>query len=164
MYNWKKNAALFLSSQSISLFGSSVVSFAIVWFITKQTHSGLWGSLLTVSSFFPQFVVSFFAGVWADRYSRKKLIIVADTMIAAFTCLLVFLIPKFTNAGIMMAALIAISFIRSVGAGTQTPAVSAMIPSLVPRREAYEDQRVQCINREYLVCLARSIALRCLLV
>ena len=74
----------------------------------------------------------FFSGVWADRYSRKKLIIAADTMIAAFTCLLVLLIPRFTNTGIMMAALIVISFIRSVGAGVQTPAVAAMIPSLVP--------------------------------
>ena len=106
MNNWKKNTALFLSSQAISLFGSSVVSFAIVWFVTRQTHSGLWVSLLTISSYLPQFVVSFFAGVWADRYSRKKLIIAADTMIAAFTCLLVLLIPRFTNTGIMMAALI----------------------------------------------------------
>lgn len=135
MNNWKKNTALFLTSQAISLFGSSVVSFAIVWFITRQTHSGLWVSLLTVSSYLPQFVVSFYAGVWADRYSRKKLIIAADTMIAAFTCLLVFLIPQFTNTGIMMASLIAISFIRSVGAGIQTPAVSAMIPSLVPEEK-----------------------------
>lgn len=135
MNNWKKNTALFLTSQAISLFGSSVVSFAIVWFITRQTQSGLWVSLLTVSSYLPQFVVSFFAGVWADRYSRKKLIIAADTMIAAFTCLLVFLIPQFTNTGIMMAALIVISFIRSVGAGIQTPAVSAMIPSLVPEEK-----------------------------
>ena len=94
MNNWKKNTALFLTSQAISLFGSSVVSFAIVWFITRQTQSGLWVSLLTVSSYLPQFVVSFFAGVWADRYSRKKLIIAADTMIAAFTCLLVFLIIR----------------------------------------------------------------------
>lgn len=132
MNNWKKNVVLFLTSQAISLFGSSVVSFAIVWFITRQTHSGLWVSLLTVSSYLPQFLVSFFAGVWADRYSRKKLIIVADTMIAAFTCLLVLLFPRFTNIGMMMAALIVISFIRSVGAGVQTPAVSAMIPSLVP--------------------------------
>lgn len=122
---------LFLSSQANSLFGSSVVSFAIVWFVTRETSSGLWVSLLTISSYLPQFVVSFFAGVWADRYSRKKMIIAADTMIAVFTCLLVFLIPQFTDTGAMMAALIGISFIRSVGAGIQTPAVSVIIPSLV---------------------------------
>lgn len=126
---------LFLSSQAISLFGSSVVSFAIVWFITRQTGSGLWVSLLTVSSYLPQFIFSFFAGVWADRYSRKKLIIAADSMIAVFTCLLVFLIPQFPDISTMTGALIAISFIRSVGAGIQTPAVSALIPSLVPEEK-----------------------------
>lgn len=131
MDNWKKNVTLFLSSQAISLFGSSVVSFAIVWFVTRETSSGLWVSLLTISSYLPQFFVSFFAGVWADRYSRKKMVIVADTMIAVFTCLLVFMILQFTDTGAMMAALIGISFIRSVGAGIQTPAVSAIIPSLV---------------------------------
>jgi DHA3 family macrolide efflux protein-like MFS transporter len=62
MNNWKKNAALFLTSQAISLFGSSVVSFAIVWFITRQTNSGLWVSLLTVSSYLPQFLVFFLRG------------------------------------------------------------------------------------------------------
>ena len=135
MNSWKKNVTLFLSSQAISLFGSSVVSFAIVWFVTRETSSGLWVSLLTISSYLPQFVVSFFAGVWADRYSRKKMVIAADTMIAVFTCLLVFLIPQFADTGAMMAALIGISFIRSVGAGIQTPAVSAIIPSLVPEEK-----------------------------
>ena len=85
----KKNAALFLSSQAISLFGSSVVSFAIVWDVTRETSSGMWVSLLTASSYLSQFLISFFAGVWADRYSRKKLIIAAEAMIAAFTCLLI---------------------------------------------------------------------------
>ena len=135
MDNWKRNVTLFLSSQAISLFGSSVVSFAIVWFVTRETSSGLWVSLLTISSYLPQFVVSFFAGVWADRYSRKKMVIAADTMIAVFTCLLVFLIQQFTDSGAMMAALIGISFIRSVGAGIQPPSVSAIIPSLVPEEK-----------------------------
>lgn len=106
-----------------------------MWFVTKETTSGLWVSLLTESSYLPRFAVSFFSGVWADRYSRKKLIIAADTMIAVFTCLLVFLIPRFPNTGAMMAALIGISCIRSVGAGIQIPAVTAIIPSLVPEEK-----------------------------
>lgn len=37
---WKRQAALFLVSQNISLFGSSVVGFAILWHITLTTSSG----------------------------------------------------------------------------------------------------------------------------
>ena len=37
---WMKKIALFLASQNVSLFGSSVVSFAIIWYITLETSSG----------------------------------------------------------------------------------------------------------------------------
>ncbi|MCR4884797.1 MAG: MFS transporter [Clostridiales bacterium] len=53
-----------------------------MWFVTRETSSGLWVSMLTVSSYLPQFVILFFAGVLADRYSRKLLILTADAMIA----------------------------------------------------------------------------------
>ncbi|MDD2960164.1 MAG: hypothetical protein PHR92_16905 [Lachnospiraceae bacterium] len=34
--NWKKQIVLFLSRQAVSLFGSSLVQFAIVWYVTKE--------------------------------------------------------------------------------------------------------------------------------
>lgn len=69
MNHYKERAALFLASQGITLFGSSLVQFAIIWYVTLQTSSGIWVSLLTVAAYVPQFLISFFAGVWADRYS-----------------------------------------------------------------------------------------------
>ena len=39
---WKRKTALFFASQCITLFGSSVVSFAIVWYVTLKTVSGGW--------------------------------------------------------------------------------------------------------------------------
>ena len=44
--SWKKKIVLFLLSQNVSLFGSSVVGFAIIWHITLQTSSGKWLMLL----------------------------------------------------------------------------------------------------------------------
>lgn len=38
--NWKKNTAVFLSAQMISLFGSALVQYAITWHITLVTQSG----------------------------------------------------------------------------------------------------------------------------
>lgn len=38
-FSWQKKTALFLISQNISLFGSSVVAFTIVWYITLETSS-----------------------------------------------------------------------------------------------------------------------------
>ena len=80
MNNYKKKAALFLTSQGITLFGSSLTQFAIIWYVTMQTSSGVWVSAMTVSAFLPQFLVSFFSGALADRFSRKKLIILSDAL------------------------------------------------------------------------------------
>lgn len=74
MKDWKKKSTLFLVSQNISLFGSSIVSYAITWYITLETSSGVWMTASILCSLLPQLLISLFAGVWADRYNRKYLI------------------------------------------------------------------------------------------
>lgn len=112
------------------MFGSSLVQYAIVWYVARQTQSGIMMTLITVCGFLPQVLISVFAGVWADRYSRKMLIIAADASIAAFTLLLALLVRQSDN---FFWALLVISVLRSAGAGVQGPAVNAMIPQLVPQ-------------------------------
>ena len=75
---WRRKTILFIISQAITLFGSSIVQMAIIWQVALETSSGLWVTLLTLSSTIPQTIISFFGGVWADRYPRKRLIILAD--------------------------------------------------------------------------------------
>ena len=130
--NWKSQAMLFLISQCITLFGSTLVQMAIVWYVTIQTSSGVWVAAFTVCSYLPQFLISFVAGVWADRHSRKKLIIGADSLIALVTFLMVLAIPHITDKIVVLGGLLVMSVIRSFGAGIQTPAVNAVIPQLVP--------------------------------
>ncbi|MDD3183780.1 MAG: MFS transporter [Anaerostipes sp.] len=145
--NWKKQVTLFLSSQAVSLFGSSLVQFAIVWYVTKETSSGFWVSMLTVCAYLPQFLISFFAGVWADRHSKKCMIIAADASIAFTTFVLVMLLPYVHGSTykdtLLLSLLLLASALRSVGTGIQTPAVSAMIPELVPEQQY---MRVNGIN------------------
>lgn len=130
--NWKSQAMLFLISQCITLFGSTLVQMAIVWYVTIQTSSGVWVAAFTVCSYLPQFLISFVAGVWTDRHSRKKLIIGADSLIALVTFLMVLAIPHITDKTVVLGGLLVMSVIRSFGAGIQTPAVNAVIPQLVP--------------------------------
>ena len=67
---WKRKTSIFLSSQIISLFGSSLVQYAIIWHITLTTQSGLSLTISTLAGFLPQMVISLIAGVWADRFNR----------------------------------------------------------------------------------------------
>lgn len=127
--NWKRNTILFLSGQSISLFGSSLVQYAIMWYITLNTKSGVMMTLSIISGFLPTFFLSPFAGVWADRYNRKRLIILSDSAIA-ITTLIAAVLFSFGFDSIWM--LFVVSSIRALGQGVQTPAISAMLPQLVP--------------------------------
>lgn len=132
MPDYEKKALRFLISQGITLFGSSLVQFAIIWYVTLQTSSGVWVSALTIAAYVPQFLISFFSGVWSDRYSRKWLIILSDSVIALATLALVLLMPYIKEGTPLVLALVIISVVRSLGAGVQTPAVNAAIPQFVP--------------------------------
>lgn len=127
--HWKKNISLFLSSQMISLFGSSIVQYAILWHITLTTESGLMMTVYIICGFIPTFILSPFAGVWVDRYNRKHLIILADGMIALATLILAILFYLGYNS---IWLLFVIAAIRAFGAGVQMPAIGAILPQIVP--------------------------------
>ncbi|WP_028593703.1 MFS transporter [Paenibacillus assamensis] len=129
-YNWKSQISLFLTAQTITLFGSSLVQYAIIWYITLTTSSGVMMTIATVCGFLPQIIISLFAGVWVDRYNRKKMIIVSDGMIAAATLLLAIL---FFTGYKSVWQLFIVLLIRSAGTGIQTPAINALIPQIVPK-------------------------------
>ena len=130
--NWKRKTVLFLASQCITLFGSMIVQMSIIWYVTLKTSSGGWVAAFTICSYLPQFLISFLAGVWADRYNRKKLIILADGVITIATFIMFWVMPMISSDFVLLSALLVISIIRSIGAGVQTPAVNAVIPHLVP--------------------------------
>ncbi|WP_410477454.1 MFS transporter [Paenibacillus sp. B2(2019)] len=128
--HWKRKITLFLTAQTISLFGSSLIQYAIIWYITLTTTSGVMMTISTVCGFLPQMAISLFAGVWIDRYSRKKMIMLADGMIAIATLLLaVMFLMGYNNIWLLYLILL----IRAAGTGIQVPAVNALIPQIVPK-------------------------------
>lgn len=138
--DWKKRIAFFLSSQTISLFGSSLVQYAIVWYITLTTSSGTMMMISVICGFIPQIIVAVFVGVLIDRYNRKIIIMVSDGVIAAATLVLALL---FLAGYQSIWLLLVILAIRSAGTGVQTPTVNAIIPQLVPKRHL---MRINGIN------------------
>ena len=138
--NWKKNTTLFLTSQTVSLFGSSLVQYAITWYITLETKSGTMMMISILCGFLPTLLLSPFGGVWADRYDRKKLIILADGSIAITTLILAIL--YMTGHGAIWLLFLA-SAIRALGAAVQTPSVGAFLPEIVPEEKL---MRVNSIN------------------
>ncbi|MHB1454980.1 MAG: MFS transporter [Saccharofermentanales bacterium] len=130
--HWKKNTAFFLTSQTISLFGSMLVQYAILWYITLETQSGVMMTISIICGFLPTFFISPFAGVWADRYNRKTIIIWSDFLIAFSTLVLAIL---FMMGYDFIWMLFVTSAIRALGTGIQTPAVGAFLPQIVPEEK-----------------------------
>ena len=132
---------LFMISQNLSLFGSSVVGFAIIWYITLETSSGIWLMYATLANMVPHLFISLYSGVWADRYRKKYLIMLSDGFIALVTLILFIL---FRMGFQQLWLLLLVSVIRSLGSGVQGPAVSAILPQLVP---SVHLTRIQGINQ-----------------
>ncbi len=131
----KRRTVIFLTSQAVTLFGSTLVQMAIVWYVTLNTGEGAWIAAFTVASYLPQFLISFLGGVWADRYNKKALIIGADAGIAVITLAMWLCMPYLGETSLMLPLLLAMSALRSIGAGIQTPAVNAVLPLLVPQED-----------------------------
>ncbi|MDR0914950.1 MAG: MFS transporter [Oscillospiraceae bacterium] len=132
MQHWKKNAAIFLTSQTISMFGSDIVYWAIYWYITGVTGgSGIWATLFIIAGFVPTLFLTPFAGVWADRYNKKYLINISDGFIAGVTLVmaLLFMLVFKEHYWLLLVALA----LRTIASSVQMPAVSAMLPDIIDR-------------------------------
>ncbi|MDR1572058.1 MAG: MFS transporter [Clostridiales Family XIII bacterium] len=140
MAEWKRNAGLYIFGQALSMFGSMLVQFAITWRITLDTKSGVIMMLFTCAALLPMTLISPFAGVWADRHSRKRLIVVSDAGIALITLgLALVYVLGYRNIWLMFVVVIA----RSLGQGIQQPAVNAMIPQIVPQESLQRFNGIQ---------------------
>jgi MFS transporter, DHA3 family, macrolide efflux protein len=129
MKNWKSEIARFMISQTVSLLGSMVVMYAIMWYVTLSTQSGIMMTIYVLTTFIPSILISPFAGVWADRLNRKKLMIIADLSIAAVTLLIsVLFFMGIRDIWIIFV----VSIVRAFGQAVHQPAVSAVYPQIVP--------------------------------
>ena len=137
---WKRRVSVFLVGQTVTTFGSMLVQYAILWHLTLTTKSGTILALAAIFGFLPQAIVSVFAGVWADRINRKVMIIVADLSIALATFGLALLMLSGVDDLWLIFLVMAV---RSFGAGVQTPAISALLPQIVPTEKL---MRVNGIN------------------
>ena len=75
----------FWLGQLVSLLGSSITNFVIIWWITLLTESTLYLSIAFLVGLVPTVILSPFAGVLADRWSRRKLVGTVDFLQALTT-------------------------------------------------------------------------------
>jgi MFS family permease len=120
------------------LFGAELVVLGSDWFVLipllvllpDLTGSGVWGGLVLAADTGISALMLPFAGTVADRFDRRRILIVAN--LAAF--LAVLLLFAVRSAGTAPLALVAIGAM-AVAKSFYTPAVTAALPNVVDRAD-----------------------------
>ena len=113
------------------MFGSSVVGFALAWYLARETGSATILSTAMLVNLLPQVILGPFIGPFVDRWNRKQIIIFSDLVTALLTLVLVVL---FHTGDIQILHIYVIMAGRSIGGSFQGPAFSASIPMIVPEK------------------------------
>ena len=118
------------SGQAVSILGTRLVRFAIVWWITLQTGSATVLALLSIAAIAPQVIVSPFAGALVDRWNRKRVMATADSLIAVSIAVLAYL--YFIGVVEIWHILVVMMFGSTVGS-FHFPAMAATTTLMVPK-------------------------------
>jgi len=89
--------------------------------------------LLAAAQSLPFLLLALPFGLWADRASRRRMMVAAETLRVLAMALLAALVMVASGAWLSMAALALLGFIGAVGTVAFSVAAPAMVPALVPR-------------------------------
>jgi len=124
---------LFLfSGQQISMLGSSIVSFAIIWWLTITTQSEMMLGIASLVSLGPYVLVAPFSGLLADKFNRKTILIIVDACQAIFTVILSIL---FLTNHVSVAVIFVILGLRGTAQAFQVPVSMSITPTMVPKKQ-----------------------------
>ncbi len=127
-----KNFTLIWTGKSISQLGDKFYSIALAWWILQKTDSpSIMGTFLLVSVL-PGLILGFFAGVLADRLSRKTILIVTDTL-RGFLVLTISFLAMF--GVIEVWHVFVIGMCLSLATAFFDPAIQAIIPEIVEKED-----------------------------
>ncbi|HEY5728850.1 MAG TPA: MFS transporter [Anaerolineales bacterium] len=129
--NWAPRFFTVWGGQAISLFGSQLVQFALVWWLTRETGSATILATATLFALLPQVLLGPFVGTLVDRWNRRNIMLVADSSIALATLLLFYL---FATGLVQVWHIFAILVVRSLGGAFHGPAMTSSTSLMVPKK------------------------------
>ncbi|MFP4394260.1 MAG: MFS transporter [Anaerolineales bacterium] len=128
--DWRVRFFTIWGGQAFSLVGSSLVRFALIWWLTEETGSATVLTSATLISSLPMIGLAPFTGALVDRWNRRRVMIISDAMIAFFSGVLAYL---FWLGSVRVWHVYVVLFLRAIGDVFQTPAMRASTSLLVPK-------------------------------
>ena len=128
--NWARPFFIIWTGQALSLVGSQLVQFALVWWLTQTTGSATVLATASLVALIPQVVLGPFIGTLIDRWNRRLTLIIADSISALALVVMTYL---FWSNQIEIWQVFIIVFVRSLANGFHWPAMQASVTLMVPK-------------------------------
>ncbi len=138
---WLQTYVCIWVGQFISMLTSHAVQFAITIWLSLEYKSAEVLAYAGIAAMLPQAVIGPFAGVFIDRWNRKKIMIISDAFIAICALVMIFLLQNETPNLLWVYVMLGL---RSIGNAFHSPALQAVAPLIVPEKELL---RVSGINQ-----------------
>ena len=123
---------LLWGSQTVSQLGTAMTDYAVIIWVYSQKGTASSVTLLTVCTFLPTIFFRFLAGSAVDRWSKKRIMLIAD-LLAACGTLAVFVLHSAEVLQIWH--LYVINFLLSLMNAFQEPASFVAVSMLVPKEQ-----------------------------
>jgi DHA3 family macrolide efflux protein-like MFS transporter len=138
---WKTSFFTIWGGQALSLLGSQLVQFALIWYLTVETGSATVLATASLVGLLPHVILGPFVGTLVDRWDRRKIMLIADTIITLAT---IFLAVLFAMERAEIGHIYLVMFIRSLAGGFHGNAMGASTSLMVPVEHL---TRIQGINQ-----------------
>jgi len=147
-----KNLVLVILGQFVSGFGTFMQGFALSLYVLKKTGSATLFASVLVVSVIPRILLTPFAGVIADRFSRKKMIVIMDFLSALTVA--AFAVVYVINGELNLLSIYILAILLTVISSFFTPSMSAIIPDIVPKKELADANSIRMIPESVLNLLS----------
>jgi DHA3 family macrolide efflux protein-like MFS transporter len=138
---WKGRFFTIWGGQALSLLGSQLVGFAIIWYLTVESGSATVLAIASMVGLLPQVILGPLIGPLIDRWDRRRTMLIADSIIAIATLALAY---QFAAGWVEIWHIYLLMFIRSVAGGFHGPAMAASTSLMVPLEHL---TRIQGLNQ-----------------
>lgn len=129
---WQIRFFTIWGAQALSMFGTALVQFAVIWWLTQTTGSATTLALSSFAALLPNVLLGPLAGALVDRWSRRVIMIVADAVAALGVLALAAL---FATGTIQIWHIYAVTLLRASMQTLQFPAMQASTSLMVPQSQ-----------------------------
>ena len=133
--------------QSISNLGDSIFHIAIIWIVVELTGSALAVGTFSILYRIPYLVFQIIGGVYADRFDRRRILLLTDMVQGLVTLIFAWLV---LTGNVQLWQVYCLAVVFGVAEAFFSPAFSALLPTLVPKEDLVSANALNSVTRQLI--------------